>query len=169
MTERAPLVFLHTAQANIDAFDRLLAETAPDVPVRHVLDEALLNDAIAAGRLTPEIRERTAAALLREAEAGARVVLCTCSTVGPGAEDAAARGSVPVLRVDRPMALEAVRGGGRIGVAATLATTLEPTMDLIRAVAEEEGVPATLEPLLFEAAREAFVARDIPGYLRIVA
>jgi hypothetical protein len=42
----------------------------------------------------------------------------------------------PVLRVDEPMA--GVRGR-RIGVAATLLTTLEPTSDLLRRKAQEAG------------------------------
>jgi hypothetical protein len=45
-------------------------------------------------------------------------------------------GPAPVLRIDTAMAEEAVRRGQRIGVAATLPTTLGPTSDLIRAAAE---------------------------------
>jgi len=38
---------------------------------------------------------------------------------------------IPVVRVDEPMAEKAVQTGTRIGVAATLATTLKPTTELI--------------------------------------
>ena len=83
------LVMVHTVAALADLFDELRAEIDPDVPVRHVVQAALLTDAIDAGALTDEIRARTRDALLEAAE-GACVVLCTCSTVGPGADDAAA-------------------------------------------------------------------------------
>jgi methionine synthase II (cobalamin-independent) len=46
---------------------------------------------------------------------------------------------VPVLRIDQPMADEAVRLGSRIGVVATLSTTLEPTADLVRRRASAAG------------------------------
>ena len=46
---------------------------------------------------------------------------------------------VPVLRIDEPMADEAVRLGTRIGVLATLTTTLEPTADLVARRGDEAG------------------------------
>ena len=166
--ERRDLVFVHTAPALAEVFDGLLAECAPDIPARHVMRPGLLEDALAAGALTDEIRTRTKAALL-EAAAGARLVLCTCSTVGPGAEDAAQESAVPILRVDRPMAEEAVRAGSRVTVAATLATTLGPTADLIAQAAREAGRAVEIETVVFEEARAAFVAGDAEAYERIVA
>ena len=50
-----------------------------------------------------------------------------------------------VLRVDAPMAREAVRLGPRITVAATLQTTLNPTRDLILAAAQEMGIHTALD------------------------
>ena len=63
-------------------------------------------------------------------EAGADFILFTCSSIGPAVETAATLTDVPVLRVDQPMADKAVQLGKRIGVIATLSTTLEPTSDL---------------------------------------
>ncbi len=167
--DEAPvLTLVHTVPALIDTFDALLSELAPEIPVRHVLHDQLLADALAAGELTAAIRRRTAEALLAEAGQGAGVVLCTCSTVGPGAEDAALDAAIPVLRIDRPMAAEAVRIGTRIAVAATLSTTLGPTMDLLADVARQAGRAIELSPLVFEEARAKFVAGDTEGYLRIV-
>jgi Asp/Glu/hydantoin racemase len=44
--------------------------------------------------------------------------------------------NIPVLRVDQPMVDEALNTGRKIGVAATLLTTLEPTVELARARAK---------------------------------
>jgi Asp/Glu/hydantoin racemase len=63
--------------------------------------------------------------------AGANFVLVTCSSIGPAVEVAATMVDIPVLRVDQPMADRAVSLGSRIGVAATLPTTLVPTANLI--------------------------------------
>ena len=162
------LVMVHTVAALADLFDELRAEIDPDVPVRHVVQAALLTDAIDAGQLTDEIRARTRDALL-EATDGACVVLCTCSTVGPGADDAAAEAQVPILRVDRPMAEAAVEAGRRITVAATLATTIGPTAELVADAARRAGKEVEIGSVVFAGARARLVAGDAEGHERIIA
>ena len=162
------MVLVHTVAGLADVFDALKAEIAPDIPVRHVVEAALLTDAIDAGGLTDEIRARTRAAML-EAAGGAALVLCTCSTVGPGADDAAAEAQVPILRVDRPMAEAAVAAGRRITVAATLATTIGPTAELVADAARRAGKQVEIESVVFAEARARFVAGDAEGHHRIIA
>lgn len=163
------LAMVHTVPANIEAFDALVAELAPGTPVRHAMHDTLLKEALDAGELTEDIRQRTAAAVTAEAEKGAAVVLCTCSTVGPGADDAAANSATKIMRVDRPMAEDAIRRGGRICVAATVETTLGPTLDLLREAAEKADVKADLRPVVFEEARAKLMAGDTESYVRIIA
>lgn len=67
---------------------------------------------------------------------------------------------VPVLRVDRPMADSAVALGRRVGVLATLSTTLEPTADLVRRRALAAGAEISLEARLCEGAFEALMSGD---------
>ena len=166
--ETGELVMVHTVAGLIDLFDELHAEIDPDVPVRHVVQAALLTDAIDEGGLTDEIRARTCAALLGATE-GAALVLCTCSTVGPGADDAAAQSDVPILRVDRPMAEAAVAAGRRITVAATLATTIGPTADLVADAARRAGKEVEIDSVVFAEARARLVAGDAEGHERIIA
>ena len=162
------LVMVHTVSGLIDLFDELRAEIDPEVPVRHVVQAALLTDAIDSGRLTDAIRARTRDALL-EATEGAALVLCTCSTVGPGADDAAAQAGVPILRVDRPMAEAAVEAGRRITVAATLATTIGPTADLVADAARRASKEVEIDSVVFAEARARLVAGDAEGHERIIA
>ena len=166
--EGGDLVMVHTVPGLVDLFDELRAELGPDVPVRHVVRSALLTDAIEAGRLTDEIRARTSRTLL-EAAVGARVVLCTCSTVGPGADDAAAETAVPILRVDRPMAEAAVQAGARITVAATVATTIGPTVGLVEDAARRAGKAVETDSVVFAEARARLVAGDEEGHTQIIA
>ncbi len=170
---QAPLVLLHTASSNVDAFTALLAETASDVPAAHVLRDDLLKEAFAAGELTEDIRRRTAETLQALAENGSGLVLCTCSTIGPGADDADAesrkRDFAPVLRIDRPMAEIAVTTGGRIGVAATFDTTMKPTMDLIADAGRRLDRECKLVPYLFAEGRALFEAGDTEGYFDVIA
>ncbi len=168
MTEPV-LAFVHTIPANIETFDALVGELAPDIPIRHVMHDELLKQALAAGELTPDIRRRTAEAVVEEAENGAAVVLCTCSTVGPGADDAAEMTATKVMRVDRPMAEAAVRMGTRIGVAATVSTTLGPTLELLSEAAAQTGKEIDLRPVVFEEARAKLMEGDTESYLSIIA
>ena len=162
------LVMVHTVAGLIDLFDGLRNEIDPGVPVRHVVEAALLTDAIDEGALTDQIRARARDALL-EATEGAALVLCTCSTVGPGADDAAAQAGVPILRVDRPMAEAAVQAGRRIVVAATLATTIGPTADLVADAARRAGKEVEIDSVVFAEARARLVAGDADGHERIIA
>ncbi|MDP6426878.1 MAG: aspartate/glutamate racemase family protein [Rhodospirillales bacterium] len=172
MTEPV-LALVHTVPANIETFDALIGELAPDIPIRHVMHDALLTEALAAGELTADIRRRTAESVVEEAENGAAVVLCTCSTVGPGADDAAALTATRVMRIDRPMAEAAVRtgprSGARIGVAATLSTTLGPTLNLLSEAATQAGADIDLRPVVFEEARAKLMDGDMESYLSIIA
>jgi Asp/Glu/hydantoin racemase len=86
--------------------------------------------------------------------------MVTCSSIGPAVEAGAKLMGVPVLRVDQPMADQAVATGKKIGVVATLSTTLEPTADLIRRRAAIAGKPIDLTSKLVEGAFEALMAGD---------
>ncbi|MFD7319667.1 arylsulfatase [Streptomyces sp. NPDC059875] len=171
------LALLHTSAVHVPVFDGLRDRHHPGLALRHLVDEELLERARAEG---PEAVAGAVRDALAEAVAdGARAVLCTCSTIGGVAERSAAELGVPVLRVDRPMAAEAVRversgmgvppaeGRGRIVVVATSASTLGPTVDLLR---EESGErTTTVTTLLVDGAWERFLAGDHDGYLDAVA
>src|SRR3546814_19991068 len=66
------------------------------------------------------------------------------------------------------MAEKAVATGRRIGVVATLSTTLNPTADLVRRVAAEQGKQIELVEHLCEGAFEAVMAGDGTTHDRIV-
>ncbi|WP_137991990.1 arylsulfatase [Streptomyces vilmorinianum] len=158
------LALLHTSAVHVPVFDGLRDRDHPGLALRHLVAEDLLVRARAEG---PEAVAGAVRDALAEAVAGgAGVVLCTCSTLGGVAERSAAAVGVRVLRVDRPMAAEAVRAE-RIVVVAAVESTLEPTLDLLR---EESGdrTPA-LTTLLVDGAWDRFLAGDRDGYLDAVA
>ena len=132
------LVMVHTVATLEPLFADLAAELGPDVQTSHVVDEDLLGEAIAAGRVPESTATRLARTVDGAIEGGADLVLVTCSSMGPVVDAIAARGT-PVLRVDEALADRAIELGNRIGVIATLATTLEPTAELVRRRAEIAG------------------------------
>jgi aspartate/glutamate racemase len=143
MSKRAALI--HTVASLLPVFGALCAELTPGVDVFNIVDESLLQDTIRAGRLQPITRRRLAGYVISASEAGADAVLVTCSSVGPAVELSRDLVAIPVLRVDEPMADQAVTIGSRVGVAATLATTLEPTSALIQARAAAAGARVHVE------------------------
>ncbi|MFF8536391.1 aspartate/glutamate racemase family protein [Streptomyces sp. SAS_267] len=156
---------MHTSAAHVPVFDALRDADHPGLELRHLVDEELL---ARARREAPEAVADDVRALLAGAVAdGARVVLCTCSTIGAVAERTDA--GVPVLRVDRPMAAAAVSAGSRVVVLATVASTLEPTVALVEEEARRAGRPVEARTALVDDAWALFEAGDTDGCARLVA
>ncbi len=157
------LALLHTSQAHVLTFDRLRGEVAPTLTLYHIVAEHLLDEARRHG--VPAVADQVKQQVQLAAEAGARAVLCTCSTIGALAESAAAEAGIPVLRVDRPMAAAAVEAGPRITVLAALATTLAPTTSLIEQEAARAGRTVEVCAQVICGAWDRFEAGDLDGYL----
>jgi Asp/Glu/hydantoin racemase len=168
MDPKPVLGVLHTAVGNVTLFQGLCREMLPGVETFQMLDESLLRNTITAGELTPGTTRRVLGHIESAADAGATAVLVTCSSIGAAAELAREVVPVPVIRVDEAMADEAVRIGPRIGVIATLRTTLEPTADLVLRRAALAGVPITLTARLCEGAFEALGRGDAAAHDRAI-
>ncbi|WP_327279748.1 MULTISPECIES: aspartate/glutamate racemase family protein [unclassified Streptomyces] len=157
------LTLLHTSPVHVPVFDALRDRDHPDAVLRHLVVPELLDRARAQGpdSVAPAVR-----ALL---DGSAGPVLVTCSTIGAVAEALAPELGVPVLRVDRPMASEAVRTGARVAVLATVESTLDPTVALLREEAERAGRPVSVTTHVVADAWSRFEAGDTAGYLRLTA
>lgn len=133
-----------------------------------MVDESLIKNTIKAGRLEPPVIRRVARHIESAHDAGADVVLVTCSSIGPAVTIAQQLFEFPVLRIDEAMAENAVRIAKRIGVLATLRTTLEPTLALIRHTAVAGGHTVEVDAQLCEGAFEAVVRGDTEAHDRMV-
>ncbi|WP_185995708.1 aspartate/glutamate racemase family protein [Nocardioides campestrisoli] len=162
------LGFLHTAQVHVATFEALVRAVDVGSTAGHLVDPDLLTRARTEGP-TADVEAATLQLLRRLVDEGADVVVCTCSTLGPVAESVGADLPVPVLRVDRPMAREAVRGGARVAVVAALESTLGPTRELLADEARRAGVSPTLVEVVVPEAWAAFERGDTDDYLRRVA
>ena len=163
------LALLHTSPVLTPLFASLCAQWLPEVQIFHAVDESLIKNTIHAGRLEKTTVRRLATLAGSALEAGADGVLVTCSSIGPAVDVARQLYDQPVLRVDAPMARAAVRQGRRIGVLATLRTTLEPTSALVRSAALEAGRPVEVVECLFEGAFEAVLAGNTATHDRLVS
>lgn len=165
---RKRLALIHTSASMIPVFGGLCVELLPDVEVVHTVDESLLKDIRRDKRLLKPTARRVVGHIIAAEQAGADVIMVTCSSIGAAAELGRELVDVPVLRVDEPMAVSAVKAGSRIGVIATLPSTLTPTAELIRAQAKKEGKQVTVTMKLCEGAFDAVISGDGTTHDRIV-
>ncbi|MFM9923599.1 Asp/Glu/hydantoin racemase [Variovorax sp. H27-G14] len=163
------LAFVHTAQVHVPTFERLVQEMAPGLRVRHVVHEALLADARVLGLDDAALVARVHQAMHDAASSGARVVVCTCSTIGAIAERTATGDAFEALRIDRAMADRAVRTGPRVLIVAAVESTLAPTTALILSAAQNAGVEVQPRQLLIEQAWPHFQRGDTAGYIETLA
>ena len=163
------LGLVHTSATLVPAFEQLCCERLPGVAVFNIVDDSLIKDVIAHGRLRPATARRVVQHVVAAEAAGADTILVTCSSIGRAVETAATLVDVPVIRVDRPLAERAVATGRRIGVIATLPTTLDPTADLIGRCAAAAGREVAITARLCDGAFEALMAGDPAAHDATVA
>lgn len=162
------LGLVHNSPMLAGVFNEIAARVMPDVRILHFVDESTIKNTIAAGHLQKATMRQVVRLVGSTFDAGCDAAMVTCSSIGRAVELAAELYDQPVLRVDRAMAEQAVAGATRIGVVATLSTTLDPTADLVRRVAAEQGRAITLTPHLCEGAFDAVMAGDGATHDRIV-
>jgi len=167
--KRKTLGLIHTAVTLVPIFQQLCKAKLPGVDVFNITDDSLIKDVIARGKLTSVTARRVVQHVASAEEAGADFIMVTCSSIGRAVETAASLSRVPVLRVDQPMADKAVQTGKKIGVIATLPTTLEPTADLIQRRAAKAGKEIALTSRLCEGAFDALMSGDAAKHDTMVA
>jgi Asp/Glu/hydantoin racemase len=156
--KKKTLGLIHTSATLVPLFQGLCKEKLPEVEVFNIVDDSLIKETIARGRLTPQVAARVFSHVHAAEAAGADQILVTCSSIGAAVEASVALTGVPVLRVDQPMADLAVQTGRRVGVIATLETTLAPTADLIQRRAAAAGRTIELVTRLCQGAFAALMS-----------
>jgi Asp/Glu/hydantoin racemase len=163
------LGLIHTSATLIPVFQQLCKEYLPGVNTFNIVDDSLVKNIRERGEVTPAIYKRVADYVASAEDSGADYILVTCSSIGAPVEAVAGKAGVPVLRVDRPMADLAVQTGKRIGVIATLQTTLQPTSDLVTRRAALAGKDVELISIVVEGAFEALMSGDAAKHDELVA
>lgn len=135
------LIYTSTTPELIELVEQeVKKQLGDDVELYSLQDPSILADVRAAGYVTTAPAARLIGMYMKAAEEGVDAMLNLCSSVGEvadSAQDVAKYIGVPIVRVDEEMCREAVRKGQRIGVMATLPTTLEPTKGTILRMARE--------------------------------
>lgn len=158
------LALIHTVTGLVPVFEALVKEHLPGWKVFNIVDESLLRHTIRDGELSSARKRRVAGYIFSAIEAGAGAILVTCSSIGPAVDQTRPFCPVPLLRVDEGMADKATDLADRIGVIATLTTTLNPTRDLIQDFASRKGRTPQIIARVCEGAFDKLLAGDRDGH-----
>ena len=135
------IVYTSTTPELIETVNEEIRKNLGDAPeLMNYQDPSILAEVRENGYVTAPAAARLVGMFMKAVNEGADVVLNCCSSVGEAADAARDIGrytGIPIVRIDEEMCREAVRLGNRIGVLATLPTTLEPTKNTVLRAARE--------------------------------
>lgn len=149
-------VFLNVESSVTD----LLGELLPEAQVMHFVDSDVLATVMREQGISDRSTSRMVHLARAAEDAGADVIFSACSSLGPAMEVARRNVETPIVRIDDGMSRKAVETATRIGVLATVPTTLGPTVDLIEQKAVDMGKEIEVEQELSEGAFEILMGGD---------
>jgi len=167
--------FIHTGSAIVSIFEKLMKEKLPQKHYFNLVDDSIIKDLLNEDKdlvnnlnTSSSIVRRISRLVIQAAEAGADVIMFTCSSISPVADIADKLVDIPVYKVDAPMADAAISMGKNIGILATAKTTLNPSVNLILKKAELKGKNVNVESLLISEAFNCFLKGDMEEHDRLI-
>ncbi|GAA4267396.1 aspartate/glutamate racemase family protein [Frondihabitans peucedani] len=157
------VAILHTSFVFVSVepvINDLIAEMMPDAEVLHFVDSDVLATVVREQGISQKSEDRMVHLAQAAEAAGADIIFSACSSLGPTLDAAARAVDIPVIKIDEAMAIRAATEGSRIGVLATVPTTLGPTSDLIAAKALELGREVSIEQRLAAGAFDVLMGGD---------
>lgn len=135
------LGIIHAALITTRAVQKYIDEIIPEVEVVHWVDDTIQNTNFACppGVIPRKNYAKFVTGALSQQEYGVDLILLACSTFNRAAEHARPLIDVPILQIDRPMMDLAVQDGRRVGLLATVPTTVPASERLLRLAATEAG------------------------------
>lgn len=135
------LGIIHAALITSRAVQKYIDEIIPEVEVLHWVDDTIqtCNFACEPGVIPKKNYAKFVQAALSQQEYGVDLILLACSTFNRAVEFARPMIDTPLLQIDRPMMDLAVQSGRRIGLLATVPTTVPASERLLRLAAHEAG------------------------------
>ncbi|MDY7029148.1 MAG: aspartate/glutamate racemase family protein [Spirochaetota bacterium] len=157
MSAKKKVGVIHTFLYSVEDLKSLFAEILPEVEMVNIIDDSLLKEVLANGSPTNAVVRRICNYAQELEQLGCDAILNQCSSVGEVSEIAQKLIAIPYVKVDAPMAREAVQKGERVGVVATAHSTLGPSARLVETMARELGKNTTVNRCFAEGAYDALL------------
>lgn len=159
----------HTSSGTLTLMQNLTKQIMPDVEIMHIVEDSMIKDVMKNNGPTPAINARIAAYVECANLAGCDIFFTACSSIGAVVEQCQFVSSIPVMRIDEAMAVEAAAKASNLAVLATVGTTLKPTLEFIERKVSESGRKVNIQSMLMAEAFEAFLAGDLEKHDNILA
>ncbi|MGG3468186.1 aspartate/glutamate racemase family protein [Neobacillus pocheonensis] len=158
------LAIIHTTPVTIEPLKDLAARMIGDCEIINLVDDSILPQLGQNGGNIQEIADRWESYAKVAEQLGADCILNACSSIGELVTYTQPKVSTPIVRIDEAMAEYAVNKAEKIGVAATLETTLKPTLKLLKQKAAQKNKNIEFEPILVASAYQKLIANDKEGH-----
>ena len=166
---RKPLIgLIHSTRLVVDPVHRVVASQCPDAEIINIVDEGILKVLFGLGEINERITDWLGRLVDSAVGTGADMAVLSCSSLSPAVNDVREKVSIPFLKIDEPMAEQAVRTSDRIGLVATNHTTPKPSTMLIEEVAQRFGKKVTVVPRVQADAFLKLNDGDIDGHDNVV-
>lgn len=163
------IVIIHTSPVSLNDLKNLVKEYMPDVEMVNIIDDSLLEEVKKNGCITPGIISRMSAYIRIAETLHPDLIFNQCSSVGEAFDIAKKGTSVATLKIDEAMAEKAVLTGRTIGVIATVASTVQPSCNLIQEKAKKIHKEVRIIPYLVEGALDILMKEgNVPKHNQLV-
>ena len=160
MQEEKALVLIHNSIVLINQLNEICQRLIPHIDVINLMDESLLRDIMNLGNVNQKMIKRICFYTMSAEALGADAVMMTCSSLSETVDVAKNLVDIPVLKIDEPMAIEAINHATNIGVMGTLNLVVGPSKRLIERKAKEQGKKVNIESIVCEEAFKALIKGD---------
>ncbi|MDR1587743.1 MAG: aspartate/glutamate racemase family protein [Treponema sp.] len=145
---------VHTFLYSVEDIKGMFKKYLPEAEMINIIDDSLLEEALAHKGVTPDIIGRMYNYYKNLQDLGCVCALNQCSSVGEASDIVGRLINMPIVKIDAPMAGEAVKLGSKIAVIATAISTVEPSSRLVESKAKEAGKNVVVDRCFVEGAYE---------------
>lgn len=163
------IALIHTTPVTVESLDNLIKDNNSDLEIINIVDDSILPELINNDAEINLVEERVKYYIKTAVEQGADLVLSACSSIGKIFEEEDQKYEIPIMRIDSAMAEKAVENAAKIGVAATLETTLKPSTELIRKKAANLDKNIEIKTALADSAYQKLMAGDQEAHDELLA
>jgi len=168
--KKPPKIYLiHAADVAMPPIVASFRANWPQARIVNLLEDGLMNDLAADGRLTAAMTERFVQIGHYCVKAAADAILFTCSAFGPAIEECRRQVAIPVLKPNEAMYEQLVAKSGTVSLLATFQPSLPSMLAEIAALAKQRGTSVTVRPQLVEGALAALQANRPDDHNRLIA
>lgn len=168
-TERRKIALISTGVGVVELISSIIKKATDEVDLINIVDDSIVASISRNNCEIPNwIRKRIVEYICFAESSEANAILLTCSSISELADVGQQFVNIPVFKIDEAMAEKAVSENSKIGVVATLPTTIEPTKRLLQSKAHTYEKEIHISESLCEGAFEALGRGNVDKHDQII-